>query len=97
MSAAVLLNQESMSIFVSALLPCTPPTHHHHQAQANESRRSKLTAERVQADDKVAVVSARLPELEAEKRAAAAKKVCVRSVGGSVCICSLPLVQDSPH
>jgi len=46
------------------------------QAQGNESRRSKLAAEKAQADEKVAAVSARLPELEAEKKAAAAKKVC---------------------
>lgn len=34
-----------------------------------------MAAEKAQADNKVAAVAARLPELEAEKRAAAAKKV----------------------
>jgi hypothetical protein len=45
------------------------------QAQASEARQAKLSAEKAQADDKVAAVAARLPELEADKRAAAAKKV----------------------
>jgi hypothetical protein len=45
------------------------------QAQANEARRAKLAAGKAQADEKVAAVTACLPELEAEKRAAATKKV----------------------
>lgn len=45
------------------------------QVASSETRRSKLLSEKAQADERVAAVAARLPELEAEKKAAAAKKV----------------------
>jgi hypothetical protein len=58
-----------LSFFLSSSLPAA-------QVQASEVRRAKLAAEKAAADDKAAAVAGRLPELEAEKRAAAAKKVC---------------------
>lgn len=47
-------------------------------------------ADKAQADERVATVAARLPELEAEKKAAAAKKVKAMyrvGVGGTVVGC----------
>jgi hypothetical protein len=54
------------------------------QAEANEARRSKLLAEKAQVDEQAAAVATRLPELEAEKRAAASKKVGGRAFGFGV-------------
>lgn len=45
------------------------------QVQEAQVKRARLAAEKAAADDKVAAVNARLPEIEAEKKAAAAKKV----------------------
>lgn len=52
------------------------------QAKACNSKRAKLASERAQAEERAAVAVARLPELEAEKKAAAASKVgCIDRAG----------------
>lgn len=45
------------------------------QVKDIEVKRAKLAAEKAAADEKLATMTAKLPELEADKKAAAAKKV----------------------
>jgi hypothetical protein len=45
------------------------------QVQEAEVQRARLAADKAAADDKTAAAAARLPQVEAEKKAAAAKKV----------------------
>ena len=45
------------------------------QVREIEAKRSKLSADITAAQDKLSTLTAKLPELEADKKAAAAKKV----------------------